>query len=275
MKLFDPFECRDVVARNRIVASPMCQYQSVDGDLTDWHVAHLGRLAIGGSGIVFVEETAVEQRGRKTYSCAGLWSDEQIPSYRRVADMVRYAGAVPAIQLGHSGRRGSTHDAQHEWAPLQPADADAGFPPWRAVAPSALPVDENWPVPHPLTSNEIDALVREWAAAARRADAAGFDVLEIHGAHGYLIHQFLSPLANTRTDGYGGARNDRMRFATEVAEAVRDAWPAGKPLFFRASCVDGRGGVWDLGPRGHGGARLRARCAGCGSRRLFLGWNQR
>lgn len=247
MRLFDTFECRDVVARNRIVASPMCQYAAVDGRLTDWHIAHLGRLAIGGTGLVFVEETAVEDRGRKTYSCAGLWADEQIPSYRRVADIIRYAGAVPAIQLGHSGRRGSTQDAQHEWAPLCPADAKEGFPPWRAVAPSPVPVSDEWPVPHPLTSTEIDALVRSWAAAARRADEAGFDVLEIHGAHGYLIHQFLSPLVNTRADRYGGRRNGRMRFALEVAEAVRESWPGGKPLFFRVSCVDGRGGAWDLG----------------------------
>lgn len=246
MKLFEPFESRSIVARNRIVASPMCQYQAVDGNLTDWHVAHLGRLAIGGTGIVFVEETAVEARGRKTYSCAGLWSDEQIPTYRRVADVIRGAGAVPALQLGHSGRRGSTHDAQHDWAPLQPADAADGRPPWRAVAPSPIAVDDAWPMPHPLTVDEIGALVTAWADAARRADDAGFDVLEIHGAHGYLIHQFLSPITNARTDGYGGDRSNRMRFAVEVAEAARASWPADKPLFFRASCVDGRGGVWDL-----------------------------
>ena len=259
MKLFERYECRDVVARNRIVVSPMCQYSAEDGRLTDWHVAHLGRFAIGGAGIVFVEETAVEARGRKTYHCAGLWSDEQIPSYRRVADLLRSLDAVPAIQLGHSGRRASSQDALHEWAPLRAEDADAGTPPWTAVAPSAIAVGGDWPVPHALSTDEIAGLVESWAEAARRAAAAGFDILEVHGAHGYLVHQFLSPLANTRTDGYGGGRSGRMRFALEVAEAVRARWPAERPLFFRVSCVDGRGGVWNLDDTVELARALRAR----------------
>ena len=246
MSLFEPFTCRGVTARNRIVASPMCQYAAEDGCLTDWHLAHLGRLAIGGAGVVFVEETAVEARGRKTYQCAGLWSDAQIPSYRRVARLIRAAGAVPAIQIGHSGRRASTHDAQHEWRPLRPEDAADGAPPWTAVAPSALPVDDAWPTPHALTAAEIDDVVTAWAAAARRAADAGFEVLELHGAHGYLIHEFLSPITNHRTDGYGGRRTARMRLALDIADAVRDAWPAHRPLFYRASCVDGQGGAWDV-----------------------------
>ncbi|MGH3662012.1 MAG: bifunctional salicylyl-CoA 5-hydroxylase/oxidoreductase, partial [Micromonosporaceae bacterium] len=246
MRLFSPFACRDVAARNRIAASPMCQYASVDGRLTDWHLAHLGRLAIGGAGIVFTEETAVEERGRKTYSCAGIWDDGQIESHRRVAELVAAIAAVPAIQLGHAGRRASSHDAQHDWTPLREADRALGFPPWQAVGPSPVAVDENWPVPAELIPSDISDLVQEWAAAARRSIAAGYQIVEIHGAHGYLLHQFLSPVANRRTDGYGGSRTGRMRLAVEIADAIRAALPAGVPLFFRVSCVDGRGGAWNL-----------------------------
>ena len=242
--LFEPFVSRDVTARNRIVASPMCQYAADDGALTDWHVAHLGRLAIGGSGIVFVEETAVERRGRKTQQCAGLWSDMQMPSFRRVAHLLTSIGATPAIQLGHAGRRASTQSAEHEWAPLPSDGNDDGA--WQAVAPSPVPVDENWPVPHPLSRAEIHEVVQHFADAARRAQEAGYQVLEVHGAHGYLIHQFLSPIANQRTDAYGGSLRNRMRFALEITEAVRAVWPDRLPLFFRVSARDGRGGVWDL-----------------------------
>jgi 2,4-dienoyl-CoA reductase-like NADH-dependent reductase (Old Yellow Enzyme family) len=246
VRLFSSFSCRDAHARNRIVASPMCQYSSVDGCLTDWHLAHLGRLGIGGAGIVFVEETAVAARGRKTHACAGLWRDDQVPSFRRAAALLDSVGAVPAIQLGHAGRRASTHDAQRDWAPLRESDRAAGLPPWRAVGPSPVPVDRDWPVPTVLTRAGIDDLIQAWAAAATRAVAAGFRIVEIHGAHGYLLHQFLSPVTNRRTDAYGGSRPGRMRLAVEVTEAVRAALPAGIPLFFRVSCVDGRGGAWSL-----------------------------
>lgn len=245
-RLFEEYKCRDVRSRNRIVASPMCQYSAVNGALTDWHLAHLGRLAIGGAGVVFVEETAVEARGRKTHRCAGIWSESQVDSFRRAATLIQQAGALPAIQLGHSGRKGSTHDAQSGWRPLVAKDAEEGLPGWQTVAPSAVPVNSNWPVPHALTKNEIAGVVEAFALAARRAAKAGYSILEVHGAHGYLIHQFLSPVSNRRTDQYGGARANRMRFAIEVAEAVRASWPAGRPLFFRVSCVDGKGGRWDL-----------------------------
>ena len=244
--LFQTYRLRDVVARNRVVVSPMCQYASDDGAPTDWHLAHLGRFAIGGAGIVFYEETAVEERGRKTYQCAGLWKDEQIPAFRRVTTLLKSLSAVPAIQLGHSGRKGSCHDALHDWAPLTERDAREGFAPWTTLAPSALPIDEHHPTPRAMDEADIAAVLSAFAEAARRADQAGFEICEIHGAHGYLIHQFLSPLANRRDDGYGGSRENRMRFALDVARSVRASWPQGKPLFYRASCMDGPGGLWDL-----------------------------
>jgi 2,4-dienoyl-CoA reductase-like NADH-dependent reductase (Old Yellow Enzyme family) len=207
----------------------------------------MGRLAMGGAGTVFVEETAVEPNGRKTHQCAGLWSAAQVPAYRRVVDTIRSFGAVPAIQIGHSGRKGSCHGALRGWAPLTEADAADGFAPWIALAPSALPDSPERPAPHAMDKGDIADVIAAFAGSARLAAEAGFELIEIHGAHGYLIHQFLSPLANLRTDGYGGSRTNRMSFALEVAEAVRAAWPQHLPLWWRASCVDGKGGAWDLG----------------------------
>jgi 2,4-dienoyl-CoA reductase-like NADH-dependent reductase (Old Yellow Enzyme family) len=228
------------------MASPMCQYMSVDGMPTDWHFVHLGRLAFGGAGIVFHEETAVEARGRKTYGCAGLWRDDQIPSFRRIADLIRSVGATPAIQLGHSGGRAASHGAMRDWLPLSEADAAHGLSPWKPVSASAISIAPGRQVCHALSQDEIKEIVSHWADAARRSDRAGFDIVEIHGAHGYLIHQFLSPITNQRNDAYGGDRAGRMRLALEIAEAVRAAWPAHKPLFFRVSSVDGRGGIWNM-----------------------------
>ena len=244
--LFRPIHLRGVTARNRIVVSPMCQYASEDGAPADWHLAHLARFAIGGAGVVFCEETAVEARGRKTYRCAGLWDDKQIPAYQRLTTMLKNLEAVPAIQLGHSGRKGSCHDAMHDWAPLTERDAADGYPPWTTVAPSALPAGPDHPAPSAMNESDIETVVTAFADAARRAAEAGFDICELHGAHGYLIHQFLSPIANHRDDHYGGSRDNRMRFALDVTRAVRTAWPDDKPLFYRASCIDGPGGLWDL-----------------------------
>lgn len=244
--LFAPITMRGVTARNRIMASPMCQYASRDGSPVDWHLAHLGRLAIGGAGIVCYEETAVEARGRKTYGCAGLWRNDQIVEYRRLADLIRSLGAVPAMQLGHSGAKASSHDATQGWRPLNESDAVHGMSPWEPVSASAVSTAEGRPVAHSLSVDEIKRTLDVWKEATRRSLEAGFDILEIHGAHGYLIHQFLSPLTNLRTDGYGGSRDGRMRFALEIAESVRSIWPQDKPVFFRVSCVDGRGGVWNL-----------------------------
>lgn len=245
-RLFQPVTIRGVTARNRIVASPMCQYKSVDGCPTDWHFVHMGRYALGGAGIVFYEETAVEDRGRKTHGCAGLFRDDQIPGFRRVADLVRSLGAVPAIQLGHAGGKASAHGPLADRAPLTEADAREGRPPWRRLSSSAVATGRGLPVPDEMTKADIATVIDAWAAAARRSLVAGFDILEIHGAHGYLIQQFLSPLINRRTDEYGGDRAGRMRFALEIARAVREAWPQDRPLFFRVSSVDGKGGVWSL-----------------------------
>ena len=244
--LFTPITLRGVTARNRIVVSPMCQYVSVDGGPTDWQFVHFGRYAMGGAGIVFGEETAVEARGRKTYHCAGLWNDHQAKAYRRVTDFIKQMGAVPAIQLGHCGRNAGSHGAMEDWRALDERDARAGMPPWRGLAPSPLPARRGFPVPIEMDQDDIRTVLAAFRDAAHRATDAGYDLCEIHGAHGYLIHQFLSPMSNRRTDAYGGSREARMRFALEVAETVRAAWPRDKPLFVRVSAVDGKGGLWGL-----------------------------
>lgn len=244
--LFAPITLRSVAARNRIVVAPMCQYVSVDGSPTDWQLVHLGRFAVGGAGIVFGEETAVEARGRKTWHCAGIFDDRHSRDYRRITDFIRSAGALPAIQLGHCGRRASTHGAMRDFAPLTEADARRGRPPWRGISASAIPARPGAHVPLEMDRDDIRENLAAWREAARRSVDAGYDVLEIHGAHGYLIAQFLSPLSNRRTDGYGGDLNGRMRFALEVVDAVRGAWPADRPLFFRVSAVDGAGGEWGM-----------------------------
>ncbi len=244
--LFTPLRLRALTARNRVVVSPMCQYSSSEGGPNDWHLVHLGKFAMGGAGIVFCEETAVEARARKTYGCAGIYSDAHMPMYRRITDFLRAQGAAAGMQLGHSGRKASCGPPWTNFKPLTDADAAEGQPPWRGVAPSGIAARADAPAPMELTTGEIRALLGAWRDATRRTLDAGFDVLEIHGAHGYLIHQFLSPLANRRRDGYGGDIEGRMRFALEVTEAVRTVWPADKPLFFRVSAVDGEGGAWNL-----------------------------
>ncbi len=241
-----PIRLRGVMARNRIVVSPMCQYNSHDGGPNDWHLVHLGKFALGGAGIVFCEETSVEERARKTYHCAGIYSDRHISQYRRITDFLRTNGALAAIQLGHAGRRGSCGPPWNNFSPLTPNDAKNGSPPWPTVSASAIPVREGAPAPIALSIAEIRAVVGAWRNAAQRSLDAGFDICEIHGAHGYLIHQFLSPLANRRTDAYGGDLQGRMRLPLEIVSAVRAVWPEDKPLFFRVSAVDGTGGAWNL-----------------------------
>jgi len=245
-RLFTPIELRGVTLKNRIVISPMCQYSAEDGRANDWHLVHLGRFALGGAAMIFTEATAVEARGRITHGDLGLWSDEQIPGLRRVADFLRANGAVPAIQLAHAGRKASMQRPWHGNGPLDETDRARGDLPWEIVAPSALALDEGWLMPHELSVTEIGALQDAWRSAARRAAQAGFEVLEMHSAHGYLGHEFLSPLSNRRRDAYGGDLAGRMRFTLETAEAVREAWPQDKPLFVRVSSVDGIEGGWTL-----------------------------
>ncbi|MEC7575423.1 MAG: NADH:flavin oxidoreductase/NADH oxidase [Pseudomonadota bacterium] len=244
--LFTPITIRGVTSKNRIVVSPMCQYNSDDGGPGDWQMMHIGRLAVGGAGIIFGEETGVEARGRKTYKCAGIWDDKHIPMFRKLTDFIKEQDAVPAIQLGHAGRKASCHTATEDWRSLEDKDAADGMPPWQGLAPSALDQLPRRFIPKAMDQDDIRTVLDAWREATRRSMDAGYDILEIHGAHGYLIHQFLSPVSNHRNDAYGGDRAGRMRFALEVAEVVRDAWPQDKPLFFRVSAVDGEGGIWSL-----------------------------
>jgi 2,4-dienoyl-CoA reductase-like NADH-dependent reductase (Old Yellow Enzyme family) len=245
-RLFTPLKIRGVTSKNRIVVSPMCQYHSDDGGPQDWHMVHLGRLAVGGAGIIFGEETAIEAIGRKTYSCAGLWNNGHVPAYRRLTDLIRSHGAVPAIQLGHAGRQASCHHPDRNFEPLTDADAKDGSPPWQGLTPSEPEQIPRHYLPKVMDLDDIRTMLETWREATQRSADAGFDIIEIHGAHGYLIHQFLSPISNQRNDAYGGGRAGRMRFALEVAETVRKAWPADKPIFFRVSAVDGEGGLWSL-----------------------------
>jgi 2,4-dienoyl-CoA reductase-like NADH-dependent reductase (Old Yellow Enzyme family) len=243
-QLFSPIELRGVRARNRIMVSPMAQYSAIDGCATDWHLAHLARMAIGGAGIVFVETTKVERRGLGSEGDLGLWKDAQVAPLRRVAGLVKTLGAVPGIQLAHAGRKAGNRKPWEGFGPMATIASSSGPSIPKAVAPSAIPAFEGWHTPRAMSVRDIRATVDAWGAAAKRADRAGFEILEIHGAHGYLIHQFLSPEANRRADDYGGAFENRIRLAVEVVDSVRANWPDGKPLFFRMSAVDDAG--WGL-----------------------------
>ncbi|TDE41244.1 NADH:flavin oxidoreductase/NADH oxidase [Antarcticimicrobium sediminis] len=244
--LFRPFTLRGVTARNRVVISPMCQYAAHEGHLEDWHMVNLGRFATGGAGIVFTEATAVQKAGRITHGCAGLWCDSQIIGHARVAQFALSHGAIPAVQLGHAGRKSGMQRPWFGNGPLTDADIARGDMPWTPVGPSEIPVAEGWPMPHALSENDIGELIEDFIAATRRALAAGYKIVEIHGAHGYLIHSFLSPLSNRRSDAYGGDLEGRMRLALEVAQAVRATWPEDLPVFFRTSAVDGDPEGWTL-----------------------------
>lgn len=244
--LCTPIELKSIRPRNRTVISPMCQYSAIDGVVTDWHFAHLAKFATGGAGLVFVEATAVEERGRITHGDVGLYDDQQIAPLKRITDTLRAHGAVPAIQLAHAGRKASMQRPWHGNGPLNDDDFARGDTPWEIIGASPIPIDDGWLVPRELPAAEIPDLIAHWAAAAERARAAGFDALEIHGAHGYLIQSFLSPITNRRGDAYGGDLAGRMRLALEVTEAVRAVWPDELPLFFRVSSVDGIDGGWSL-----------------------------
>jgi 2,4-dienoyl-CoA reductase-like NADH-dependent reductase (Old Yellow Enzyme family) len=243
-KLFEPLKLRGITLPNRVVLSPLCMYSANSGIASDWQFAHLSTFARGGVGLVFAEATAVEPRGRITPKCLGIWTDQQAEALKPTTSFIERMGSVPGLQIAHAGRKAS---ASPPWAggkPVSLHDTTWGDSGWETVAPSAVPVADGWETPRALSEAEIFNLVEDFAAAARRAAIAGFKVLEIHGAHGYLIHSFLSPLANQRNDRYGGDRLGRMRFALEVTEAVRSAWPDDLPIFFRVSAVDTAG--WEL-----------------------------
>lgn len=245
--LFQPLALRGLELRNRIVISPLCEYSAVEGCATDWHVIHLGHLALSGAGLLIIECTAVEPRGRISRECLGLYSDASEQALARVLAIVRRYSTMPiGIQLGHAGRKVSTKAPWEGFEPLTEEDAKHGKPPWRGYAPSPVPAKPGGPVPIEMDHADIRRVVQAHVEACRRSLDAGFDILEIHGAHGYIIQQFLSPITNLRKDAYGGDLQGRMRFCLELVEAVRAAWPKELPLFFRASCIDGKGGAWNI-----------------------------
>jgi 2,4-dienoyl-CoA reductase-like NADH-dependent reductase (Old Yellow Enzyme family) len=244
--LFQPLELRGVRLRNRIVISPMCQYSAQDGQVSDWHLVHLGKFAQGGASAVFVEATAVEKRGRISHGDTGIWDDAHIAGLKRIADFVRSQGAVPALQLAHAGRKASMARPWYGNGPLTQADLDRGDKPWSIIAPTDQPIDPRWIPPRAFREGDFQTVLNAYRNAVRRAVAAGFDIIEVHAAHGYLLHTFLSPLSNTRSDQYGGSLENRMRFPLEVAAEVRKAWPAAKPLFLRCSSIDDVEGGWSI-----------------------------
>ena len=240
MTLFDPLQIRGIKFRNRILVSPMCQYSSIDGFANDWHLVHLGSRAVGGAAAVFVEATAVEAIGRISPGDMGLWKDQHIEPFTRITRFIKQQGAVPGIQIAHAGRKGSTEVPWRGGKALASSDPDA----WEPVAPSAIAFDEDYPMPRELSVDGIRDVVRAFAATAKRAIDAGFELLELHNAHGYLAHEFLSPLSNKRTDEYGGSMENRMRFSLEIMDAVRAVWPERLPLFLRISATDWTEGGW-------------------------------
>ena len=240
--LFSALKIRDIVFRNRIAVSPMCQYSSEDGFASDWHLVHLGSRAVGGAALVMTEASAVEARGRISPGDLGIWKDDHIPQLARIAAFVRKQGAVAGIQLAHAGRKGSTHVPWQKGGAVLP-EAEGG---WRPVAPSPIPFRETDTPPLELSQPEIRTIADAFGAAAHRAHAAGFELIEIHAAHGYLINEFLSPLSNHRRDEYGGPFENRTRIVLGVVEAIRRNWPDSLPLFIRISASDWVEGGWTL-----------------------------
>jgi 2,4-dienoyl-CoA reductase-like NADH-dependent reductase (Old Yellow Enzyme family) len=238
--LFSPLSLRSVELPNRIVVSPMCQYMSQDGDASDWHLMHLGQFAMGAAGLVITEATHVSAVGRISHRCLGLYSDSNEATLARVVEFCRRHGVAKlGIQLAHAGRKGSTHPPAQGGKPL-----GAGEQPWTTLAPSALAFGPGWHVPEALTRAGLERVKQQFVDAARRAARIGFDLVELHIGHGYLLHEFLSPLSNQRDDEYGGSTANRMRFPLEVFEAVRAAWPAERPLGVRVSATDWVDGGW-------------------------------
>jgi len=238
-KLFTPLQIRDIIFGNRIVVSPMCQYSAHDGTAGDWHLVHLGSRAVGGAGLIFTEATAVSPEGRISPSDLGIWKDEHIEGLRRVVKFVRGQGSEIGIQLAHAGRKASVREP---WNGGLLVGEDKGG--WSMVAPSPIAFGEGYGLPAEMTAGDIRKVIDDFGAAARRAMLAGFKVIEIHAAHGYLVHQFLSPLSNQRQDAYGGSFENRIRLLTEIVGAVRIHWPAVYPLFVRISATDWAEGGW-------------------------------
>jgi 2,4-dienoyl-CoA reductase-like NADH-dependent reductase (Old Yellow Enzyme family) len=244
--LFTPFTLRGRVFRNRVTISPMCQHAGENGFVTDWHIVHYGKFALGGAALVMTESTGIASDSRVGIADLGIWSDAHIPGLRRLADFAHASGALMGVQIAHSGRKAFSHPLWHGGEAMQPKEIDAAGVAWRRVGPTDAPASEAWSAPKALSATEIKKIIEEHVAAARRADAADMDVLELHYGHGYLVASFLSPVANDRPDDWGGTLEGRMRLAIETAAAVRAVWPEDKPLFARLSCVDGAEGGWSM-----------------------------
>jgi 2,4-dienoyl-CoA reductase-like NADH-dependent reductase (Old Yellow Enzyme family) len=239
--LFTPLTIKNVTLKNRIVVSPMCQYSSIDGFANDWHLVHLGSRAVGGAGLVVTEATAVSPEGRISPDDLGIWKDEHIPGLKRITEFIHKQGSVAGIQLAHAGRKASTASP---WKGMKQVPAATGG--WHTLAPSAVAFKTDEIPPDELDEKGIQKVVSNFSAAAKRAKAVGFKIIEIHGAHGYLLHEFLSPLSNHRADRYGGSFENRTRLLREVVESVRSVWPAGNPVFVRLSATDWVEGGWGL-----------------------------
>lgn len=245
--LFTPLRLRDLELKNRVVVSPMATYSARDGHATDWHVQHIGKLAAGGAGLVFVEQSSVNTQGRITHGCLGIWDDAHLEGLTKLADIIHQFGAKAAIQIAHSGRKGSSQRPWEGGGPLGGADIaarDEG--PWPIAASSTVPFDNGWPAPHMMSHADIDGVAEDFRMAFRRARKAGFDIAELHCAHGYLMHSFLSPLANNRNDDFGGSRDNRMRLPLRIAAIMREEWPDDMPVFVRISSVDGIDIGWSI-----------------------------
>ncbi|MFB6457033.1 NADH:flavin oxidoreductase/NADH oxidase [Chitinophaga sp. Hz27] len=237
--LFEPLQLRAITLKNRIVVSPMCEYSSEDGFANDWHLVHLGSRAVGGAGLIITEATAVSPEGRISPQDLGIWKEEHLPMLLRITQFIKSQGAVPGMQLAHAGRKASTC---RPWEGHKAVPEDQGG--WTVYAPSAIPFNDVYPLPVALTKEGIKKVIQDFATATERAIRAGFEVIELHGAHGYLMHNFLSPLSNQRTDEYGGSFENRIRLAVEITEAVRAVLPPQFPLFMRLSATDWADGGW-------------------------------
>jgi len=244
--LFEPLAIASVTLPNRVVISPMDQYSAVDGIPNNYHLVHYGKFAMGGAGTIVVEATGVSEAGRITNGCPGLYNAAQVAAFRPITDFIRQQRSVPAVQIGHGGRKASTQRPWEGGGPVTAAEIARGDRLWQPLGPSDSALAEGWLQPKMMDDADLARTRRDFADAAGRAGEAGFEIVEIHMAHGYLLQSFLSPLSNHRNDGYGGDRQGRMRFPLEVAEAVREAWPKDKPLFVRISSVDGIDGGWEL-----------------------------
>jgi len=237
--LFEPLKIRNITLKNRIAVAPMCQYSAEDGFVNDWHLVHLGSRAVGGAGLIITEATAVTPEGRITPKDLGIWKDEHIEGLKRITSFMDSFGAVPGIQLAHAGRKASSHIPWEGGEALKPEEGA-----WQTLGPSAIPFKQGAPAPVEMSKEQIAQLIQDFKTAAQRALQAGFKVAEVHAAHGYLLHEFYSPLSNQRTDEYGGSFENRIRLTIEVTEAVREVWPEEYPVFVRISATDWTEGGW-------------------------------